>query len=298
MTRATLDAGGAISHHHGIGLNRARFLADGLGPAFDVLASVKAALDPHGILNPGKLGLASPVRAGALAMSILVIDVGTSGVRGAVVRPDASVEHIHHVPVLPDTPFPGLVEFDGRAIADAVVEVATRQPGRGRARRRRGHRQPTGLDPGVGPGDRRAGRSRARVAGPADGRHLPGAAGPGHPRRPQRLGDQAGRHPRRRPTPTAPVSERGELAFGTIDTWVAWILSEGELHVTDASNAGVTGLHPRRRVRVEPDLLAALAIPEAVLPEIVDSSGALGHRRRPRPVRHPSPAWPATSRPR
>ncbi len=60
VTRATLDAGGALSHHHGIGLNRARFLADGLGPAFDVLASVKAALDPHGILNPGKLGLASP----------------------------------------------------------------------------------------------------------------------------------------------------------------------------------------------------------------------------------------------
>jgi alkyldihydroxyacetonephosphate synthase len=60
VTRATLRAGGALSHHHGIGLNRARFLADGLGPAFDVLASVKDALDPHGILNPGKLGLTNP----------------------------------------------------------------------------------------------------------------------------------------------------------------------------------------------------------------------------------------------
>jgi len=57
VTRATLDAGGAISHHHGIGLNRGRFLAEGLGSAFDVLVSVKQALDPHGILNPGKLGL-------------------------------------------------------------------------------------------------------------------------------------------------------------------------------------------------------------------------------------------------
>ncbi|HEY4928529.1 MAG TPA: FAD-binding oxidoreductase [Acidimicrobiales bacterium] len=57
VTRSTIDAGGAISHHHGIGLNRARFLADGLGAAFAVLASVKDALDPHGILNPGKLGL-------------------------------------------------------------------------------------------------------------------------------------------------------------------------------------------------------------------------------------------------
>ena len=58
-------------------------------------------------------------------MSILVIDVGTSGVRGAIVRPDASVAHIHHVPVLPDSPFPGLVEFDGMAIAAAVQEVAS-----------------------------------------------------------------------------------------------------------------------------------------------------------------------------
>ena len=57
VSRATLDAGGALSHHHGIGINRGRFLADALGGAFDVLASLKAALDPHGILNPGKLGL-------------------------------------------------------------------------------------------------------------------------------------------------------------------------------------------------------------------------------------------------
>ncbi|MGO9457950.1 MAG: FAD-binding oxidoreductase [Acidimicrobiales bacterium] len=52
--------GAAISHHHGIGLNRSRFMADALGPAFGVLASLKAALDPAGILNPGKLGLPTP----------------------------------------------------------------------------------------------------------------------------------------------------------------------------------------------------------------------------------------------
>ncbi|MGQ0521409.1 MAG: FAD-binding oxidoreductase [Actinomycetota bacterium] len=60
VTAAVLGAGGALSHHHGVGLNRGRFLAGALGPAFDVLASVKAALDPNGILNPGKLGLPSP----------------------------------------------------------------------------------------------------------------------------------------------------------------------------------------------------------------------------------------------
>jgi alkyldihydroxyacetonephosphate synthase len=59
-TRAVLDHGGALSHHHGIGLNRARFVRDALGDAFDVLVAAKHALDPNGILNPGKLGLPSP----------------------------------------------------------------------------------------------------------------------------------------------------------------------------------------------------------------------------------------------
>lgn len=49
--------GAAISHHHGIGVNRARFMASALGSSFGVLESIKAALDPNGILNPGKLGL-------------------------------------------------------------------------------------------------------------------------------------------------------------------------------------------------------------------------------------------------
>jgi alkyldihydroxyacetonephosphate synthase len=59
-TRAVLAAGGTLSHHHGVGLNRARFVRDALGDAFDVLAAVKQALDPQGILNPGKLGLPDP----------------------------------------------------------------------------------------------------------------------------------------------------------------------------------------------------------------------------------------------
>jgi len=59
-TRAVLEHGGALSHHHGVGLNRARFVRGALGNAFDVLAAVKSALDPNGILNPGKLGLPDP----------------------------------------------------------------------------------------------------------------------------------------------------------------------------------------------------------------------------------------------
>jgi alkyldihydroxyacetonephosphate synthase len=58
--RAVLAHGGNLSHHHGVGLNRSRFVHEALGPAAAVLAKVKSALDPRGILNPGKLGLDSP----------------------------------------------------------------------------------------------------------------------------------------------------------------------------------------------------------------------------------------------
>ena len=61
--RSVLEHGGALSHHHGVGLNRARFVPDALGPSFQVLTAVKQALDPNGILNPGKLGLPTPFGA-------------------------------------------------------------------------------------------------------------------------------------------------------------------------------------------------------------------------------------------
>ncbi len=61
VTNVTLARGGAISHHHGIGFNRGRYMERALGAGtFAVLTSLKAALDPAGILNPGKLGLPSP----------------------------------------------------------------------------------------------------------------------------------------------------------------------------------------------------------------------------------------------
>jgi alkyldihydroxyacetonephosphate synthase len=61
--RAVLAGGGNLSHHHGVGINRSRFMAAALGEGLAVLAAVKQALDPHGILSPGKLGLPSPFGA-------------------------------------------------------------------------------------------------------------------------------------------------------------------------------------------------------------------------------------------
>jgi alkyldihydroxyacetonephosphate synthase len=59
-TRAALASGMSLSHHHGVGLHRGRYMAEALGAGFEVLASLKRAVDPNGILNPGKLGLDSP----------------------------------------------------------------------------------------------------------------------------------------------------------------------------------------------------------------------------------------------
>lgn len=55
--RAAIDLGGTVSCEHGIGRAKAQYMVDQCGPAVDVMRMIKAALDPKGILNPGKLGL-------------------------------------------------------------------------------------------------------------------------------------------------------------------------------------------------------------------------------------------------
>jgi len=55
--RAAIELGGTVSSEHGIGLARAEYMADQVGPALDVMRAIKKALDPKGILNPGKMGL-------------------------------------------------------------------------------------------------------------------------------------------------------------------------------------------------------------------------------------------------
>ena len=213
--------------------------------------------------------------------SILVIDVGTSGVRAAIVRPEATVEHEHHLRLLPDSPAPGLVEFDAVRLADAVLSLAhTALRGRGPGGRGR-HRQPASLEHRVGALDRTAGRPRHRLAGPAYRRHMPRPAERRDPPCAQRIGHQGDGDPRRgRPERTR--AERGELCFGTVDSWVAWTLSGGAeagsdaLHVTDATNAAVTALVEPATIGWDEALLRKLRIPLPMMPRVVDSSGSVG----------------------
>lgn len=71
-------------------------------------------------------------------------------------------------------------------------------------------------------------------------------------------------------------AESGELAFGTIDSWLIYKLTGGKQHVTDASNASRTMLFDIHEQRWDDALLDALRVPRALLPEVVDSSGVVG----------------------
>ena len=74
-------------------------------------------------------------------------------------------------------------------------------------------------------------------------------------------------------------AERGELAFGTVDSWLAWNLSGGAAHVTDVSNASRTLLFNIHTLDWDDELLAILGIPRAVLPRVVASSGTVAATR-------------------
>ena len=68
----------------------------------------------------------------------------------------------------------------------------------------------------------------------------------------------------------------GELAFGTIDTWLLYRLTDGAVHRTDATNACRTMLFNIHEQRWDPELLAMLNIPEAMLPEVCDNAADFG----------------------
>lgn len=72
-------------------------------------------------------------------------------------------------------------------------------------------------------------------------------------------------------------AERGELAFGTIDTWLLWKLTDGNVHVTDYSNAARTMMYNIMDLKWDDEILTLLNIPKSLLPEVKSNSEVYGH---------------------
>lgn len=72
-------------------------------------------------------------------------------------------------------------------------------------------------------------------------------------------------------------AEKGELAFGTVDSWLLWKLTNGKVHATDVSNASRTMLYNIHDLQWDNDLLKLFNIPESMLPEVKESSALYGH---------------------
>ena len=205
-------------------------------------------------------------------MTVLVIDVGTSGVRAAVVRPDASVAADRYERVLPSSPFPGLVEFDPVVLADTAVRLANDVLAA------------AGPVSSVGVATQRA---SAVVWDRATGEPVGSGIGWQDLRT---VGDcltLQGQGLRLAPNQTAtkvahlldqvdPERTR-DLCVGTVDSWLVWRLTAGERHVTDLTNAAVTGLLVPDASGWDDHVLEVLRIPRAALPDLVDSAGFVGH---------------------
>lgn len=71
-------------------------------------------------------------------------------------------------------------------------------------------------------------------------------------------------------------AKAGEILFGTIDSWLLWKLTEGEVHATDASNASRTMLYNIHSGAWDEEILELMDIPKEILPEVMDSSGRFG----------------------
>lgn len=208
-------------------------------------------------------------------MTVLVVDVGTTGLRTSLVHDDATIVHTEYRPFAPNSPLPGLVEFDAADMARLVLEsadAAITAAGRiaitavGIANQRastivwdRATGEPIG--PGLGWQDLRT------VGACLDARSdhdLTLAPNQSATKIAWLLANTAGDR------------DPANLCFGTVDSWITWTLTEGTVHVTDHTNAAVTGLYSYERAEFDPAVCGALGIDPAMLPSIVESTGIIG----------------------
>ena len=178
---------------------------------------------------------------------------------------------MHRVALPPSTPSPGLVEIDAETMAVSALAVA------------RAALEAGGPVEGVGVTNQRA---SAVVWDAASGEPVGAGLGWQDLRTAGTCLELQAEGLRLAPNETATKvawlldthdpERRRDLRWGTIDTWVVWQLTGGALHVTDASNAGVTGLLTGGGMAWDLERAARLRIPEGSMPTVVDSSGWLG----------------------
>ena len=206
---------------------------------------------------------------------ILVIDVGTTGLRAAVVRPDASLVATEYRSFSPDSPFPGMVEFDAGRLGELVLGAAHA------VLASCGHPSISG----VGIAAQRAStvvweRSTGRPIGPAIGWQDLRTVGDCLTVRAEHGLTLAPNQSATKLTwllaNAASDRDHSDLCFGTIDTWVAWTLSQGSLHITDHTNAAITGLYSIETGGWHTGVCELLGVDTSMLPTIVDSSGVVG----------------------
>jgi glycerol kinase len=204
-------------------------------------------------------------------MSILVVDIGTTDVRASVVQPDGSIACLHQGEMSTSSPGAGFSEFDPANLAEAALDMA------GAALHEAGHVEAVGIacqrastivwdritgvpvGPGLGWQDLRTVMACLELQSQG-----------------VRLAPNQSATKLVYLLDAADPDRNRDLCFGTVDTWMAWVLSDGALHAEDATNAGVTGLVTTDASGWDERVLEVLRIPRGVLPAIVDSSGVIG----------------------
>ncbi len=204
-------------------------------------------------------------------MGILVIDMGTSAVRAAIVGSDTSVSHEVRRVALPDSPMPGLVEFDALHYAELAMECARE------VIERQGPVDAVGISnqrASTVVWDRSSGRPVAPALGWQDLRTVGECL--------MLNADGFRLAPNLSATKVAAILDAvdpdrsQDLCFGTLDSWLVWQLTEGAQHVADMSNAALWGLLTPSLDGVDEALSARLRIPDSMLPKVVDSTGYVG----------------------
>jgi glycerol kinase len=204
-------------------------------------------------------------------MSVLVIDVGTTTLRASVFDEYGRIVAARQSRTPLERPAAGMAEFDANLTAECTLDLAKEVLGETGAVASvaiTGQRASTVLF------DARTGKTAGPGIGWQDQRTVGQCVG---------LRAKGVRlAPNQSATKLAFLLEHfgkdphADYRFATLETWLAWNLSEGAAHVTDATNAAVTGLVTNDAAGWDLERCEALGIDKAMLPTIVDSSGVIG----------------------